>query len=203
MAQQPPGLSLRAGRETIAASASPAALRAFVAAANAAQRIDGLPDAQNPAMLDPDKVVHLVAALAGLPAPVRQRLAGHALYLNDQGLRAHAAFPSHAEGFDAGLTLDIEDIQGDTVLARANAPIDAALARDRARDAAALFAAASPDRARPAAERRLALARLWRMNATAWAQAMPGDAEAVAAAEAADRAARAAALPPRGGTVAP
>lgn len=195
------GFNLRAGRSTIAATAAPAALHAFVAQANAQRRVEGLPDELNPAMLDADKVAHLAAALAHLPTATRQRLDGHDLYLDDPGLRAHAAFPSHAEGFDHGVTLDIQEIQGDTVMARTDAPIDLALARSRARDGAARFAAAPAGTERPAAERRLALARYWQMNATAWAQAAPGDAEAATAAAAADKAARDSALPPRGGTV--
>jgi hypothetical protein len=171
-----------------------------VAAANAARRIEGLPDEWNPGMLDAEKVVHLAAALPRLPEAVLARLAGHDLYLDDPGLQAHAAFPSHAEGFDRGFALDIQEVQGRTVMARIDVPVDAALARERAQAAAGRFAATEAgDRA--AKERKLAIARLWRMYAMAWAQAAPGDAEAKAAAGAADAAARASALPPRGGTV--
>ena len=208
--------SLRAGRATLPAASSPAELRAFVAKANAERRIDGLPDEMNPSLLDADKVVHLAAGLPGLPAATLARLAGHDLYLDDPGLQVHAAFPSRAESFDAGFALDITEIQGKTVLARVGLPPDLALARERARNAALRFGALSDDvtrleHAKPvdvgalrlAKERRLAVARYWRMNARAWAQAAPGEPAAAEAAAAADAAAHTAAIPPRGGTLPP
>lgn len=205
---------LRAGRATLPASAAPAELRAFVATANAARRIEGLPDDMNPALLDPDKVVHMAAGLPRLPAATLARLAGHDLYLDDPGLQTHAAFPSHPENFDTGFHLDIDEIQGRTVLARVDLKPDPGLARERTRNAALRFGALSDDVARMehakppdpgalrlAKERRLAVARYWRMNARAWAQGAPGDPAAPEAAAAADAAARAAAIPPRSGTV--
>jgi hypothetical protein len=205
---------LRAGRAMVPAGAAPAALRDFVARANAGRHIEGLPDEMNPSLLDADKVVHLAANLQRLPPATLAKLAGHDLYLDDPGLQVHAAFPSHAENFDAGFHLDIAEIQGKTVLARVDLPPDLGLARERARNAALRFGALSDDVAqlenakpvdigalRLAKERRLAAARYWRMNARAWAQAAPGDSAAASAAGAADAAARAAAIAPRAGTV--
>lgn len=206
-------VSLRAGSARVAASAPPPQLRSFVAAANEAQRIAGLPDNLNPALLDPDKVIRLAAALPRLPGATLAKLAGHDLYLDDPGLQVRAAFPSRPDSFDRPFTLEIQEVQGKTVLARVDLPADLDLARSRARDAAAQHRAQSDEVARieqggeggtslrAAKERRLAVARTWRMNALAWAQAAPADPDAKAAAAAADAAARAGALPPRGGTV--
>ena len=205
MAQAAPDFGLRAGRETLPASAPPAALAAFVAKANAAVRIEGLPDGMNPRILDADKVAHLVAALPSQPAATLARLAGHDLLLDDPGLQVHAAFPSQP---NQPVTLEIDEVQGQTVLAHIDAAADPALARSRAQDAAARFQAADHaapqgDAVRLAQERRQAVARVWRMNAQAWAHAAPSDLDAKQAAAAADAAISATALPPRGGTVPP
>jgi hypothetical protein len=213
MADIAPGFTLRTGRDSVAASASPAALRAFVAAANEARRIEGLPDAMNPAYLDADKVAALAAGLSTQPAAVLSRLAGHELLLDEPGLQVRTAFPSRPDAF-ASFALEILDIQGSVVSARVTAAPDATLASTRATDAQARLGpigqeidrlqAVSPvpfDALRLAREQRQAVARVWRMNALAWQQAAPNDASAAAAATAADAAARAAALPPRGGTV--
>ena len=202
------GIGLRAGKATLPATAPEAELRAFVAAANAAARIDGLPDALNASILDPGKVVRLVAGLPYLPATTLARLSGHDLLLDDPGLQASAAYPSGP--LDARFGLEITQTRGRFIQARIDARPDAARARARAEEAAAALPPIEAEIARLeqanqdpriAKERRQAVARLWRMAARAWSEAAPSDAEATKAAADSDAAARAAALPPRGGTL--
>ncbi len=207
----PLAFRLRAGRAFLDATASDAQLAAFIAAANQARQIEGLAEALNPDIIDPDKARHFVAGLARLPAPVLARLAGQDLYLDNNALGIQLAAPTHAAGFDLGFTLTIGEIQGGTVLATADVPVDAALAQSRAQAAehalSELIAAvehieADPQRPglRLAQERRYAVARVWRMNAAAWAQAAP-DAAATASLQRATAATGAYAISPRGGTV--
>lgn len=201
---EPLAFALRAGRARIEASASPDALRAFVASANDARHIDGLSGELNPSLLDADKVVHLVAGLVRLPAAALAPLAGHDLYLDAPGLHVCAAYPSLASSFDAPFDLRVDETQGTTVLAHVTAPIDATLARTRSEAAAPAYAAMAPGaQDRPAKERRRAVAQFWYMNAAAWAEAAPGDAAAAAAAKDARAAVSASAIPPSGGTEPP
>jgi hypothetical protein len=196
--------ALRAGRARIEASASAEALRTFVASANEARHIEGLSDELNPALLDADKVAHLVAGLRRLPAASLAPLDGHDLYLDAPGLHVRAGFPSQAASFDAPFDLRVDEIQGNTVLAHVTAPIDAALARTRSAAAAPAYAALAQDaQDRPAKERRRAVAQFWYMNAAAWAEAAPDDAAAATAAKDARAAVSASAIPPSGGTEPP
>lgn len=213
MAQALPGFGLRAGYKAVPASSSPSALRSFVAAANERERIEGLPDDLNPGILDPEKVVHLASALPRLEAATLARLAGNELYLDTSGMQVRAAYPSRPESFDRPFTLEIDEIQGKTVLARVSLPPDLDLARSRARDAAARLHPLEEEVARIeqagggeagplrlAKERRLAAAQVWRVNAAAWAQAAPGDPDAKEAAAASDAAASAYGISSRDGT---
>jgi hypothetical protein len=203
------GIALRTGSARIPAVSSAASLRRFVADANAVQRIEGLPDDLNPAILDPDKVVRLAAALPRLPPATLARLAGHELYLDEPGLQVRAAFPSRAESFERPFALQVGEVHGKAVMARVDLLPDLELARSRTREAASRHRALAEQEqagspgasSRLANERRIAVARTWRMNALAWAQAAPSDPEAKHEVAAAEAAVSAAPIAPRGGTV--
>jgi hypothetical protein len=218
MAEAAP-LHVRVGRETVAASDA-AALDAAIARSNAALRIADLPDALNPAIIDPAKAHALLAALAALPADALAPLAGRSLYLNGPDLPVRTTSPATPAGFSRLTGLAAPDVQGDTVLVGLVMPLDCALARRQADVARTAMAQAGavvallearqqsesgadqgsvlPDLA-AARTRRAAIAGAWRENAAAASACAPDDAAASADLAEAEQAAASSAVPAGGG----
>jgi hypothetical protein len=183
-----------------------------VEAANRATRLQGLDDALNPEVIDSAKVVGFAAGLVGQPPALLARLAGQELWLGWEPLHLSTAAPTRAEAFAAPFALVMDEIQGRTVLAHTDVPIDVALAQSRVVAARAALAAIRAElrgleaagAAAPAGalgqarQRRAAVAGAWRLNARAWAVAAPRDPAARAACAGAERAARRYAMPSGG-----
>jgi hypothetical protein len=212
------GYRLRVGHATLPATTTFGALRAAVERSNGEFRTSGLPDRLNPDVIDVDKATALVAALPAIVQRSPQLLAGRELLLSHADLRIGAADPTTADAFSHPFDLEIADVQGDTLLARATVPVVPQLARERAAEARARLAAeneriaplegrldaAGADVAQqraileqltPARWRRSALARVWWSNAREASQAASADAAAKADLEAARRALDAYLLP--------
>ena len=205
-------LRIRVGHAVLDASDA-TAIAAAVAASNSAERIEGLPDALNPGIIDPAKAAALLASLRGTAANTAAVLAGGALYLNAPALRIAATAPTTAASFAQPFRLEVQEVQGDTVLARATVAPDCDLARAQAAAARASMAAAeqavtaserqnSGDSAAlralsDARARRYAIAQAWRENAAAMVEC--GDEVAAADLRAAERAARVTLVPPHTG----
>lgn len=199
------GLRLRIGSETVGV-ASADAVAAAAAKANAARRLDGLPDVLNPDLIDPAKLTALLARLPDAAAPHRRVLARRALFVDPAGLRVGTSSPTTPASFAEGLALEIDDADGDPVIARAVVAVDCGLARTRAaearahldgvaREVADLEARRDVRALPPARLRRYAVARAWRDNAVAASRCAPDDAAAKADRDAAEQAARSFAVP--------
>lgn len=213
-------LRLRVGHEVVDSGSAQGVAEA-VAVSNRAHRIDGLPDALNPGIIDPAKAEALRVALPRLPEESLKPIAGRALYLNSPGLLIGTAAPTTPASFEQPFWLDIVDAQGETVLARATVSIDCDLARAHASAARARFGAAEQDvktteaqkaaaagrsneaaalRALSGAQaRRFAIAQVWRTNASAVTGCDPRDQAAKADLAAAEQAVRATVVAPRTG----
>jgi hypothetical protein len=211
VAAQP--ISLRAGQHTLELPVNgPVAaeqVAVLVEAANATARIAGLPDTLNPGVIDPAKATGFATGLFAQQPAVRARLDGKTVWLNWEQLGLSTAAPTRSDAFAAGFDLMVDDVQGDNVLAHTNVPIDTGLAKSRTAEAEHAVAAAHAEVQRleaagdsaPAGAlgqarlRRSAAARAWRINARAWASAVPQDAAAQASTAEANRAARQYAMP--------
>ena len=213
-------LKVRAGFATVAA-ASASAVAEAIATSNAESRLEGLPDTLNPGIIDPAKAEALLRALPGLPPDMLAPLAGRALYLNAAGLRVGASAPTTPASFAAPFRLEVEEVQGQLVIARATVPTDCGLARTRAAEARQQTgaselevkalearrrsAAGKPDEGEAlralssALSRRSAAANAWRQNADAVAHCSPGDAVAAQDLAEAKRVAAATVTPPHTG----
>jgi hypothetical protein len=187
------GLRLNINRSIVAA-ADTKAVAAAIAAANARARDPSLPDAFNPALIDPAKAEALLTALLRPPGDAVAPLAGRALELNPMALRIGTSSPTTAASFARPFTLEVASEHGDTVIARAVAPVDCDIARDRAAEARRRteaadreYKAATGDAIMAARLRRYALSRVWLDNAGAQAECAPNDAAAAADRDAAER----------------
>jgi hypothetical protein len=185
-------------------------VRAAIEAFNAETRLPGLDDRLNPDIVDADKAQALLAALPSLPPASLQPLAGRMLMLNADGLKLGASAPTSAADFGRPFDLQIEDVQGETVLGRVTVPDDLRLARQRAADAKAQLPAADQQvralearlQAAPTADqqgalqaelltaryKRSALARCWRAHAKTISEQAGADAAAKGELDAATKA---------------
>jgi hypothetical protein len=212
------GFRLRIGHTTLPPTTTGGGLRAAIEQANLGFRRPGLDDTLNPDIIDADKATALVAALPGIARRSPQLLAGRELSLSHAGLRIGAADATTAASFAKPFELEVVDIKGDTLLARATVPVVLQLARERAAQAKAelaienqkivplqakLRAAADViedkrailDELTPALWRRSALARAWSANARELSEQPGADAEAKAQTEAASKAVKEYLLP--------
>lgn len=191
---------LRIGATTLPASPG-VALAPAIEAANARNRIEGVPDALNPGIIDAGKAAGFVASLPNQPAETLARMTGHELSLNQGGLGLLAAAPTLAADFTAPFNLVIDDIQGRHILAHTTVSPNPGLARTHAAEARKALATAEKDvrqaEARQVSDeinatrgRRGAIASAWHIGARAWAAAS-SDAEAQSNLAAARTAARA------------
>ena len=200
--------TLSLGRSVIPLSRAVADTPAAVEAFNARRRIEGLPDTLNPALIDPAKARNFVAGLASQPQEVQQKIAGADLYLAWVPLALSAAAPTRAEAYAAPFTLVVDEVRSGHVLAHTTVAPDPALAQSRAQEAQAVLkqaeaAAAAVEKERTPADgalgtarmRRSAVADAWRLNAGAWVASAPADPAAKAALAAAEKAAKAYAMP--------
>lgn len=191
------GLRLRIDRSVVAA-ADRDAVGAAIAAANARARDPALPDAFNPAIIDPAKAEALLSALLQPSGEALAPLGGRVLEFNAMALRIGTSSPTTAASFRRPFTLQVAGEHGETVSARAVAPVDCDVARDRAAEARRRteaadrdYQAATGDAVMPARLRRSALSRVWFDNASAQAACAPDDPAAAADRDAADRAMKA------------
>jgi hypothetical protein len=205
------GFRVRIGHTALPPTTTIGALRAVVEQSNRGFRQPGLADALNPDIIDTNKAAALVAAVPALAQKSPKLLAGRELYLNHAGLRIGAADATTAASFAKPFELEVVDVQGETLLARATVPVVPQLAQERATEAkvklateqqrigpleAKLRAAAGVveqqrailDELTPALWRRSALARVWLANARELSDQPGADAEAKAQMEAASKA---------------
>lgn len=211
--------SVRIGQAVLAPSTTHAALREAIERSNRSFRLAGLADRLNPDIIDADKAAALIAALPAIAQRSPRLLAGRELYLSHGGLKIGAADPTLLAGFAQPFDLEVADIQGQTLLARATVPVVARIASERASEAKAQLAveneriaplesrlrasAAAPveqqrailDELTPAQWRRSALARVWWANARETSARAGADAAAQAETEAALKAVNAYVLP--------
>jgi hypothetical protein len=216
-AVQPSPIALSVGREHLTLPASSAALQAAIEKANEAARLDGLPDAMNLGIIDQEKAAHFVAALPSLPKRTTARLAKLGLRFGGAGLGIQLAEPTHPTDFDRPFELVFDSVKGESVSPRITLAPDVELARSRAIDAEAAFGAAdkavraldadrgsqSPDDVMNAKWRRAEIAKVWRLNAQAWAQSRPADLAAKGAFENAEVALQDSQMPSRAGLFGP
>jgi hypothetical protein len=204
---------VRIGHSVLAPTTKLSALRAAIEKSNRGLSQPGLTDTLNPDIIDVDKAMALLAALPAIVRRSPQLLAGRELYLTNAGLRIGSADPTTLDGFNRPFDLEVEDIQGDTLLARSTVPVVLQLARERAAEAKiglmaenarikplearlqAEVAANAVEKQRsildeltPARQRRSALARVWWGNARELSERPGADAAAKAETEAALRA---------------
>lgn len=186
-----------------------AAVRATIEGFNRDMRLPGLDDRLNPDIVDADKALALLAALPSLPPASLQPLAGRMLMLNADGLKLGTSAPTSPADFGRRFDLQIEDVQGETVLGRVTVPDDLGLARQRAADAKAQMPAANQQvqalqarlQAATTAEqsaiqselftaryKRSALARAWRNHAKTVSERSGADSAAKADLDAASKA---------------
>ena len=185
----PIGFQVRLGHSQLAPATTMAALRAAIDASNRGFRVEGLPDALNPDVIDPDKAAALLLALPTIARKSPQLLAGRELLLTHGPLQIGSADPTTAASFARPFDLEVVDVQGETLLARSTvlpvpemARLHAAEAREKLRAEKELIAllearlsgAADVGQQRkllddltPAQWRRSALARAWLINARA------------------------------------
>jgi hypothetical protein len=188
-----PALRLRIDRSIVAA-ADKAAVGAAITAANARARSPDLPDAFNPAVIEPAKAEALLSALMQPSGEAIAPLSGRALDLNATALRIGTSSPTTVASFVPPVKLEITSEHGETVSARVLGPVDCGIAKDRAAEARRRteeadreYKAAAGDAIMPVRQRRYALARVWFDNASAQAVCAPNDAAAAADRDAAER----------------
>ena len=209
-----PTLLLRAGHDVVPA-AQTAAVAAAVEASNRAQRIGDLPDALNPGIIDPAKATALLEALHKMPADALAAIGNKALYLNSPGLQIGATAPTTPASFARPFRLEVVEVQGETVLARATVVVDCDVARRNVGEARARLADAEQrvkaleakgggDRVAlialsDARAQRFAIAKTWRQNASAVMQCGGDGAAAQADLTAAEQAVKTTIVAPRTG----
>jgi len=204
-------LKLRVGHAEIDPASGRAALLAAIEESNRKARLADLPDHLDPEIIDAEKAVALINGLSRLPRQALQPLAGRILLLNYPELMIGASAPSRPETFSHPFKLEVADVQGNLVLARAVAEIDCALARERAAAARDRLrsvqaeveglesrlpaVAGEPDKEHDtlvalskARLRRFALAQAWQQNARAWTNCPGADSAAKDDLEAASQA---------------
>jgi hypothetical protein len=207
----PVPLTLRVGQAEINPASGRAALLAAIDESNRKARLEDLPDHLDPEIIDPEKAVALLNGLSRLPRQALRPLAGRILLLNYPDLMIGASAPSRPETFSHPFKLEVADVQGNLVLARAVAEIDCALALERAAAARERLksvqaeverlesrlpaVAGAPDKEHDtlvalskARLCRFALAQVWQQNARAWTNCPGADSGAKAALEAASQA---------------
>lgn len=188
-ARAAPALRVRVAGEDIDAGDG-AAVAAAIARANAGARVEGLDDGLNPALLDPARVLAMIAAM---PATAVTALEGFALDLAAPSLPVRTTSPATPAGFAALEGIVITGVEGGAAQVQLFMPLDCALARDQAAAAKAALVPARaeverleaapggpPEALALARRRRFAIAGTWHENAQAASFCAPGDAAAAA-----------------------